>query len=114
MMNNMTHSLLFPPTSRYHTTETKTNKAADGRETAYLKRRFVPDPARFSLLQEHLVVDGDRLDNVTARYLADPQQFWRICDANNAMNPRDLTAETGRRLKITMPEGIPEIPNAAG
>ena len=113
-MMNMTRNLLFPPTSRYHATETKIYNTADGREIVYLKRRFVPDPTRFSLLQEHLVVDGDRLDNLTARYLADPQQFWRICDANNAMNPPDLTAEIGRRLKITMPEGIPEIPNAGG
>ena len=57
------------------------------------------------------MVEGDRLDNVTALYLNDPLQFWRICDANNAMNPPDLTREIGRRLRMTLPEGMPEIPN---
>jgi hypothetical protein len=109
-----TRSLEFPPNSRYHNVETKTYKTADGKEIVHLKRRFVPAPERFSLLQEHLVVEGDRLDNITALYLSDPLQFWRLCDANNAMNPPDLTAEIGRRLRITLPEGIPEIPNAAG
>jgi len=109
-MNN----LLFPPTSRYHNIEKTTCKTATGKGIAYLKRRFVPAPDRFILLQEHLVVEGDRLDNITALYLGDPLQFWRICDANNAMNPPDLTSEIGRRLRITMPEGVPEIPNAVG
>lgn len=111
---NTTRSLLFPPTSRYHNIETATLETADGKEIVYLKRRFVPAPDRFTLLQEHQVVEGDRLDNITARYLSDPLQFWRICDANTAMNPPELTAEIGRRLRITLPEGIPEIPNAAG
>ncbi len=109
---NTTRSLLFPPTSRYHNIETATLETADGKEIVYLKHRFVPGPDRFTLLQEHAVVEGDRLDNITALYLGDPLQFWRICDANNAMNPPDLTTEIGRRLRITLPEGIPEIPNA--
>jgi len=111
---NTTRSLLFPPTSRYHNIETTTYKTADGKEIVHLKRRFVPAPERFTLLQEHLVVEGDRLDNMTALYLGDPLQFWRICDANNAMSPPELTAEIGRRLRITLPEGIPDIPNAVG
>jgi hypothetical protein len=53
------------------------------------------------------VTQGERLDNITARYLDDPQQFWRICDANRAMRPGDLTAGIGRRLRITLPEGVP-------
>ena len=107
-----TRSLLFPPTSRYHNIETATLETFDGKEIVYLKRRFVPAPGRFTLIQQHAVVEGDRLDNITALYLNDPLQFWRICDANNAMNPTDLTTEIGRRLRITLPEGIPEIPNA--
>ncbi len=111
---NTTRNLLFPPTSRYHNIETATMEMPNGREIVYMKRRFVPGPDRFSLLQEHPVEEGDRLDNITAHYLNDPLQFWRICDANCAMNPPELTAEIGRRLRITLPEGIPEIPNAAG
>lgn len=72
----------------------------------------MPSPDRFALLQEHVVVQGDRLDNITARYLSDPEHFWRICDANNAMRPDELTETIGRRLRITLPEGIPGAPNA--
>lgn len=111
---NTTGNILFPPTSRYHAIGTAALETANGREIVYLKRRFVPGPDRFSLLQEHAVVEGDRLDNITAQYLNDPLQYWRICDANASMNPPELTAEVGRRLRITLPEGIPEVPNAAG
>ena len=103
--------MLFPPTSRYYNAETATLVTRDGRTVIYLRRRFVPPPERFSLLQEHVVVQGDRLDNITARYLGDPEQFWRVCDANRAMRPDELTEEIGWRLRITLPEGIPGMPN---
>lgn len=103
---------LFPPTSRYYGIETATLETIEGKTVIYLKRRFVPSPDRFALLQEYVVVQGDRLDNITARHFSDPEQFWRICDANNAMRPDELTEIIGRRLRITLPEGIPGGPNA--
>ena len=102
----------FPPTSRYHGIETVTLKSEDGRTIVYLRRRFVPSPERFAPWQEHVVSEGERLDNVTAKYLGDPEAFWRIADANAAMRPEELTETIGRRLRITMPEGVPGIPNA--
>ena len=57
---------------------------------------------------EHMVTEGERLDNITAQYLGDPEQFWRVCDANGAMRPDELTETIGRRLRITLPEGIRE------
>jgi hypothetical protein len=102
--------MLFPTNSRYQNTETTKFELPDGSERVYLKRRFVPPPERFTLLQEHLVVEGDRLDNIAGRYLGDAEQFWRICDANRAMQPAALTETVGRRLKITLPEGIPGAP----
>jgi hypothetical protein len=102
----------FPATSRYAAVDTATFTAVDGTEIVYLKRRFVPSADRFELLQEHTVVKGDRLDNVTALYLDDPEQFWRICDANSAMRPDELTEAVGRRLRITLPEGITGPRNA--
>ena len=36
------------------------------------------------------VTEGDRLDNITARFLGDPTQFWRVCDANLALLPDEL------------------------
>ena len=103
---------LFPPSSRYHGIETATLEEPDGRTIVYLRRRFVPPPERFALLQEHVVTEGDRLDNITARYIGEPEQFWRVCDANRALRPEELTEAIGRRLRITLPDGIPGLPNA--
>ena len=102
----------FPPTSRYAGIEIARIEDGAGREIVYLRRRFVPPPERFALLQEHTVSEGERLDVITARYMDDPEQFWRICDANRAMRPDDLTATPGRRLRITLPEGLPAMRNA--
>lgn len=103
---------MFPVTSRYYATPTATLETPDGKTIAFLKRRFVPPPERFALLQEYIVKAGDRLDNVTAEFLDDPEQFWRLADANNAMQPDELTETPGRTLRITLPEGIPGTPNA--
>jgi hypothetical protein len=98
---------MFPVTSRYYGSETAKWVTADGREIVYLRRRFLPDYTKAVVLIEHVVTQGDRLDNVTARYLGDPEQFWLVCDANNAMRPDDLTAasQIGRRLRIPLPQG---------
>jgi len=97
----------FAPTSRYYGLATKQWVQADGRTVAYVTRRFVPSPERFAVLQEHVVSEGDRIDNLAARYVGDPGQYWRLCDANGAIQPAELTAVVGRRLRITLPEGIP-------
>ena len=103
--------MLFPPTSRYFSTETDVWESADGKQYRFLRRRFLPPLDRFTLIQEHFVTEGDRLDNITARYLGDPEQFWRICDANPIMKPEELE-EVGGRIRITLPEGIPGAPRA--
>lgn len=97
----------FPPNSRYAGTPTARLELPDGRSAVYLRRRLVPRPERFALLREHTVVQGDRLDLLAARHLGDPELFWRICDANGAMRPDELTETIGRRLRITLPEGVP-------
>jgi hypothetical protein len=102
----------FPMNSRYHGINTATITTPGGKTHIYLQRRFVPAPERFALLQEHLVTQGDRLDNITATYLGEPELFWRVCDANRAMQPAKLTATIGSRLKITLPADIPGMPNA--
>ncbi|MBD2773372.1 LysM domain-containing protein [Iningainema tapete] len=95
---------MFSVTSRYFSIETAKWVSPDGREIAYLRRRFLPN-ATTAVLAEHAVTEGDRLDNITARYLGDPEQFWRVCDANNAMHPDELTTEVGRRLVIPLIQG---------
>jgi nucleoid-associated protein YgaU len=101
---------VFTPTSRYAGIETAEFEIEPGRSVRYLRRRLLPPPERFTVLEEHVVVDGDRLDLIAAEHLGDPEQFWRIADANGAMRPEDLTAEPGRRLRITLPEGVQGVP----
>ena len=103
---------MFSLTSRYYGIATTTLETQDGRKTVYVRRRFVPPPERFELLPEHVVTQAERLDNITAQYLGDPEQFWRVCDANGVIRPDELTETIGRRIRITLPEGIPGTPNA--
>jgi hypothetical protein len=103
---------LFPPNSRYAGVDTGTLTTVDGKTIVYIRRRFVPPPERFALLREYTVVEGDRLDNLAAKFIGDPEGFWQICDANAAMRPEELTEIVGRTLRITLPEGIPATPNA--
>jgi phage tail protein X len=103
---------LFPPGSRYHGLAAAQYRLPDGTLVAYVRRRFIPPPEAMSLLQEHRVAEGDRIDNLATHYLGDPLQYWRICDANRAMRPAELTATVGRWLRITLPEGIPGVGDA--
>jgi hypothetical protein len=52
------------------------------------------------------VKQGDRLDNIAAALIGDPQQFWRICDANYVLHPAECE-DIGRTLTIAAPEGVP-------
>jgi hypothetical protein len=97
----------FPPNSRYHSVPTAQLSRADGRTITYLRRRFAPQPDALALLQMHRVLEGDRLDNLAAAVLGDPELFWRICDGNAAMQPGELSAVVGRLLRITQPSGVP-------
>jgi hypothetical protein len=96
----------LPPSSRYAAVETAETTRADGTRLVYLRRRFVPDPSRFETLALHPVAAGERLDNITAAYLDDPEQFWRLADANRALDPAELTLRLGRRIRITLPQGV--------
>lgn len=96
----------FPPNSRYSGIGTSKLTTPDGRQLTYLRRRFVPDPAKTHLLLTHLVRDqSERLDNLAAEVLGDPLQFWRICDANGALRPADLV-RVGVTIRIALPEGV--------
>ena len=97
---------LFTATSRYYGIDTETITTIDRKTIIYLKRRFVPSPTLFQLIQEHTVTQDERLDNIAAKYLGDPELFWRIADANGAMRPEELVETVGRRLRITLPQGI--------
>lgn len=95
---------MFEHTSRYYALETAILTTPDGRLITYKRRRFLPQGQSMPLLVEVTVTEGDRLDLITARTLGAPELFWLVCDANQGMNPRDLTAEPGRTLRVPVPQ----------
>lgn len=98
---------MFDPTSRYHAIENAewviTEPDGTLRRVVYKKRRFLPPPESATIVLEHRVVEGDRVDNLAARYLGQPLQFWRVCDANLIQKPADLTGEVGSLIRIALP-----------
>lgn len=96
---------MFDYTSRYFSLETAEYESPDGRRHPYKRRRFLPQSSAMQTIAEAEVTEGDRLDLLTARTLGRGENFWRVADANDAMNPFALTApeEIGRRLRIPNP-----------
>jgi hypothetical protein len=97
---------MFDPGSRYAAIEVATIVEPDGRTVAYVRRRFLPHGRLLPTLVEVAVEQADRLDLITAKTIGDPEHFWRVCDANNAMNPFELTADeaVGRLLRVPVPQ----------
>ena len=95
---------MFDSTSRYYLKETGIYTTPDGQKITYVRRRFLPQGEDRPLLVETTVNANDRLDLITSRTLGDPQQFWRVADANDAMNPFDLVSETGKTIRIAIPQ----------
>jgi hypothetical protein len=93
--------------SRYYGAPVETLLNADGVEVAYLSRRILPQPEIYTSLLDYVVVEGDRLDNLAARFLGDPLLFWMICDANAATDPDELIAQVGRTIKIPVAAAVP-------
>jgi hypothetical protein len=92
----------FPANSRYHGVEISSKTLENGKKAAYIKRRFIlikdPDANYFT---EHTVHEGDRLDNLAANYIGDPEQFWKIADDNLVLRPEELTAQPGSKILIS-------------
>ena len=103
-------TVTFPTDSRYYGTGTLTYVTPAGETITYLARRIVPQPGapNFATIASHSVRQGDRLDLITARTLGVPEQFWQVCDANNAMNPFDLTGDSAVGTIVKVP--LPQIP----
>jgi hypothetical protein len=96
----------YPRTSRYFGVETAVYSTPDGREVPYLRRRLLPQPAGFTTLVEHEVTQSDRVELLADRYLGDAELWWRVADANGVLDPAELTATPGRRIRVTLPEGV--------
>lgn len=94
---------MFESNSRYVGIPTARLVLPDGTTVGYVRRRFLPQGEKLPLLAEVTVTEGDRLDLVASRTLGDPERFWEICDANDAMRPDELLEHEGRVLRVPMP-----------
>ena len=99
---------VFDHKSRYYLVPNAVYETAEGDHIAYKRRRFLPQGDEIPLLSLVSIAAGDRLDVIAARTLGDAEQFWQVCDANNCLNPFDLTAEVGATLRVPTP-GFQEI-----
>jgi hypothetical protein len=95
---------MFELTSRYFNLKDRTWIGPDGRVIVYKERRFLPQGKTLPLLVEVTVEASDRLDLIASRTLGQAELSWRVCDANDAMDPASLTARPGRKLKVTIPQ----------
>lgn len=95
------------PSSRYYGFPVEYYTRPDGVQVAYLQRRIIPQPEIYTSLQNYVVVEGTRLDNLAAKQLGDPLLFWMIADANAATDPDELTAQVGRTIQVPLASGIP-------
>jgi hypothetical protein len=91
--------MMFAPGSRYEKVPEAVWVDRQGRRLTYkLLRPFPPDaPTR----QLHEVGDHERLDLISFRFFGDPEQFWRLCDANATLRPDDLET-AGLRIRIPL------------
>ncbi|MEO3807250.1 LysM domain-containing protein [Nonomuraea sp. B1E8] len=92
---------------RYDSVPIASTTVPDGtgglREVRYLRRRALPDPRDILTAAVHRVTAADRLDLVSHRYLGDPTAWWRIADANGAVDPDELTGPDAEGDLIVIP-----------
>ena len=99
---------MFDHTSRYYHIEIATRELPGDHPVSYVRRRFLPRGDDLTLLAEVGVIPDERIDLLSNRTLGDPLAYWRICDANNAMDPQQMMDEAAddpnRRLRIPLPQ----------
>lgn len=78
---------MFFKGSRYEKLPTLTYVDGAGRTIPYVATRFIGETPAFI---GHEVNDGERLDLIAYQYFRDPERFWRICDANDALWPDEI------------------------
>lgn len=88
--------------SRYAKCGVLARRDASGQRVTYLALRILPHGANVAGAARTAVQADElgRLDLVAQRTLRDPEQAWRIADANDAMDPFALVARPGRVLRL--------------
>ncbi|WP_052200187.1 LysM peptidoglycan-binding domain-containing protein [Terriglobus sp. TAA 43] len=93
--------------SRYYGAATQEYVGPDGVAVRYLARRILPQAAVYLSTRSYTVVQGDRLDNLAAKFLGDPMLFWMIADANAATDAEALTEQPGHVIRIPLASSLP-------
>lgn len=83
--------------SRYATTKLIAALDSRGQTARALELRRIPSTPG---VVEHVVVEGDRLDQLAQRFYGDPLQSWLILDANPEELDPFLLLRPGRRIKV--------------
>ena len=99
-------ALDYKPNSRYAGIAERSYVAPDGRMITYSARRLLPPPGRLRPLAIYQHDQDRRIDAIAETYYGDPEQYWRICDANLVFWPPDATEVADARLIIPLPEEI--------
>ncbi len=94
---------MFDRRSRYYRLEDLRYSGGVNGPVVYKSRRFLSRDEKRPVLWEVEVHDSDRPDLIAARTLQKSGLFWRLCDANEVMHPFELTARSGRRIRVLMP-----------
>jgi hypothetical protein len=103
---------IFPPNSRYYSVAIRTRTASDGTVQSFVARRIIPAMERYRPLAKHRTVVDERIDGVADEAFGDPEQYWRICDANGDAEPATATQPLGRLLIVPLPLEIADDGNA--
>lgn len=73
------------------------------RETRALARRRIRQPPA---ALEYVVLEGERLDQLAARFYGDARKWWLICDANPSESNPLMLLRPGRRIVIPRDQGV--------
>src|SRR5215469_5328737 len=99
---------MFDHTSRYYALDTASLTLADGRTITYARRRILPQGSDLPTLTLVKVVPGERIDLVANRVYGDPLMYWRLCDANDAMDPLQMLAEAAADPTASLRAAMPQ------
>lgn len=89
-------------TSRYASSAQLTWTSDSGRVVTYLAIRILPlgETVAGGTATRVQANEVDRLDLIANRTLGDPEQAWRIADANDAIDPFALCDQAGSLLNL--------------
>jgi hypothetical protein len=93
---------MFLPNSRYYSQPVDVRTLADGRIVSLVRP---PLPGQAVVKGYHRRQNGQRLDLIANKYLADATTTWWLCDANNAVVPDALAAHDLVGVPFNAPAG---------